>query len=132
MNLRNIAANFCAFGLKTNRDWNLMRKFWNLHIEISMENWHFIHFLSHLPRPLSFYTALENNTIFLQPFFLFRVEGSFPLPPAGAPVVVISLSPIYEARYLLSFPCMTLNLFLHVHIARIQFVDPGRALTFKN
>ena len=82
-------ANFCAFGLKTNRNWNLLRKFWNLHIQISMENWLFILFLSHRPGPLSFYTALENNTIFLQQFFRFRGGGeASPLPPpAGAPVL---------------------------------------------
>ena len=40
-------------------------------------------FSIHLPGPLSFSTALENNTIFLQQFFRFR-GGGFPLPPAGA------------------------------------------------
>ena len=50
-----------------------------------MENWLLIHFLSILPGPLSFYTALENNTIFLQQFFRFR-GGSFPLPPLRAPM----------------------------------------------
>ena len=63
------------FGLKTNRNWNLLRKFWNLHIKISMENWLFTHFLSLLPGPLSFYTALENNTIFLHQFFRGGSEG---------------------------------------------------------
>ena len=62
----------------------MLRKFWNLHIKISMENWLFTHFLSLLPGPLSFYTALENNTIYLQQFFRFRGEA-YPLPPpAGA------------------------------------------------
>ena len=60
------------------RNWNLLRKFWNLHIYISMENWLFIHFLSLLPGPLSFYTALENNTIYLQHFFRFQGEGTLP------------------------------------------------------
>ena len=52
-----------------------------------MENWLFIHFLSLLPGPLSFYTALENNTIFLQQFFRFRRGGgeASPLPPWGRP-----------------------------------------------
>ena len=49
-----------------------------------MENWFFTHFLSDLPGPLSVYTALENNTIYLQHFLGFRVEESSP-PPAGAP-----------------------------------------------
>ena len=81
--MRNLSAKFCAFGLKINGNWNLLRKFWNLHIKISMENWLFIHFLSNLPGPLSFYTALEKHH-FLQQFFGFR--GSSPPPlPAGAP-----------------------------------------------
>ena len=41
----------------------------------------FFLFLSHLPGPLSFYTALENNTIFLQQFFQFRGGGAGKLPP---------------------------------------------------
>ena len=45
----------------------------------------FFYFLSHLPGPLSFYTALENNTIFLQHFFGFGAGGSFPPPPHGRP-----------------------------------------------
>ena len=46
-----------------------------------MENWLFTHFLSPLPGPLSFYTALENNTI----FYRFRLgEAS---DPASAPYV---------------------------------------------
>ena len=46
-----------------------------------------IHFLSVLPGPLSFYTALENNTIFLQQFFLFRGgEASPPPSPLRAPM----------------------------------------------
>ena len=54
-----------------------------------MENWLFLFFLSNLPGPLSFYTAMENNTIFLQQFFRFRGGGEFrPLPPAGAPANV--------------------------------------------
>ena len=69
------------FGIKTNRNWNLLRKFWNLHIKISIENWLF----THLPGPLSFYTALENKTIYLQQFFRFRGEGKLPPPPCGRP-----------------------------------------------
>ena len=42
-----------------------------IYIEISMENWLFILFLSKLQGPLSFYTSLENNTIFLH----FSVSG---------------------------------------------------------
>ena len=67
--------------------WGLkfVEKLWNLHIEISMENWLFTHLLSHLPWPLWFYTAQENNTIFYNNFFGFGGGGrSFP-PPAGAP-----------------------------------------------
>ena len=41
-------------------------------------------FYPHLPGLLSFYTALENNTIFLQQFFRFRGRGGS-FPPAGVP-----------------------------------------------
>ena len=57
-----------------------VRKILSLHKKISMENWGSTHFLSDLPWPLSFYTALENNTIFLQQFFRFREGESSPLP----------------------------------------------------
>ena len=43
-----------------------------------MENWLFNHFLSLLHGPLSFYTALENYTIYLQQSFRFR-GGKLPL-----------------------------------------------------
>ena len=52
-----------------------------------MENGLFILFLSHLPGPLSFYTALENNTIFNNIFFGLG-GGSFPPPPLQAPLVI--------------------------------------------
>ena len=48
-----------------------------------MENWFFTHFLSDLPGPLPFYTALENNTIFYNNFSGF--ERGFP-PPLRAPL----------------------------------------------
>ena len=57
-----------------------------------MENWLFILFLSHLPGPLSFYTALENNTIFLQQFLGFGGGEASTLPPAGAPGLRVTLS----------------------------------------
>ena len=41
-------------------------------------------FLSHFPGALSFYTALENNTIFLQQIFRF-LEGEAPPSPCGLP-----------------------------------------------
>ena len=47
------------------------------------------HFLSHLPGPLSFYTALENKTIFLQQFLWFRGGGELP-PPLRAPMNTLS------------------------------------------
>ena len=50
-----------------------------------MENWLFIHFLSHLPGPLSFTAPLENNTIFLQQFFRFR--GKLLPSPLRAPLL---------------------------------------------
>ena len=51
----------------------------------------FFHFLSHLPGPLSFYTALENNTSFLQQFFFGFGGGSFPLPPpCGRPCIIFN------------------------------------------
>ena len=53
-----------------------------------MENWLVILFLSHLPGPLSFYTALENYTICLQQFLRFRGGGELPLPHAGAPAII--------------------------------------------
>ena len=76
---------FLRVWTKYNRDWNLLRKFWNFHIKISIENWLFIAFLSNLPGPLSFYTALENKTIFCNNFFGFGGGGELPHPPAGAP-----------------------------------------------
>ena len=81
-------ANFCAFGLTPNRNRNFLRKFWNLPIKISMENWLFIHFLSLLPGPLPFYTALENNTIFLQQFFRFRGREASPSSSLRAPMPI--------------------------------------------
>ena len=77
----------------------LLRQFWNLHIKISMENWLFIHFLSHLPGPWSFYTALENKTIFLQQFFLVSGGGGS-FPPAGAPVVYLHAATLWKNCYL--------------------------------
>ena len=41
-----------------------MRIFSNLHTKISMENWFFTHFLSHLPGLVSFYTLLEHSKNF--------------------------------------------------------------------
>ena len=74
------------FRLKTNRNWNFLRKIWNLHIKISIENLLFTHFLSILPGPRLFYTALENNTIYLQQLFRFRGRGKLsPPPPCGRP-----------------------------------------------
>ena len=49
-----------------------------------MENGLFIHYLSHFPGPLSFYTALEKTPFFYNNFFGFGWEA-FSLPPAGAP-----------------------------------------------
>ena len=54
----------------------------NFHLKISTENRFLTHFVSDLPEPLSFYAALENNTIFLQQFFR---GGYSPLSPLGAP-----------------------------------------------
>ena len=65
-----LAANLSALRLKTNEGGN----FWqilNFHKKFSMENWFYTEFLSHPPAPLSFYTALQNNTIFLPQFFDF-------------------------------------------------------------
>ena len=54
-----------------------------------MENYLFIHFLSYLPGPLSFYTALENSTIFIQQFFSVSGGGQLPLPlPCGCSCVI--------------------------------------------
>ena len=79
-----------------------------------MENALFIHFLSHLPGPLSFYTALENNTIFLQQFFRFRGGGISPPspPPAGAhgqALKIVHLERISKALYNLFCICVRLN-----------------------
>ena len=50
-----------------------------------MRKLNFIHCLSHLPGPFSFYTALEKKTIFSTIFSVSYGESS-PLPsPAGAP-----------------------------------------------
>ena len=57
------AANFWAFG-GTIYDLKFLRKFSNLDIKISGENWFFTNFLSHPPAILSFYTPLEHNNIF--------------------------------------------------------------------
>ena len=97
-----LAANFCAFGLKTNEDLNSLRKILNLHMKIAMDNWLFTNFLSHLPRPLSFSTALKNNTIFLQEFF-FRLGGASPLP-LRAPLLPLGNQ---SARCSRSFPWTT-------------------------
>ena len=49
---------------KINEKFTILRKFSNLHTKISMENWFFTHFLSHLPGLVSFYTPLEHTKIF--------------------------------------------------------------------
>ena len=49
---------------RINEKFTILRKFSNLHTKISIENWFFIHFLSHLPGLLSFYTPLEHTKIF--------------------------------------------------------------------
>ena len=48
-----------------------------------MEKRLFIHFLSHLPGPLSLYTALGNKTIFYNNFSVSGGGEASP-PPAGA------------------------------------------------
>ena len=58
-----------------------------------MGNWFFTHFLSDLPESLSFYTALENNTIFDNNFFGFGGGGSFPPPHLRAPLSVMIFFP---------------------------------------
>ena len=58
-----------------------------------MENWLFTHFLSYLPGPLSFYTALENNTIFLQQFFSVSGGGIIPPYPLRAALALIHFYP---------------------------------------
>ena len=55
--------------------------FRNFHIKISMENWLFFHFLSLLPWPFSFYTALEINTLYLQQYFRGGGWSFLPLSP---------------------------------------------------
>ena len=64
---------------KNQRRFNFFEKNFKFIKRNSMENWFLIDFLSDLPGPLSFYT-LENNTIFLQQFLLFRGNISPPLP----------------------------------------------------
>ena len=96
-NLRNLTAQVCGFGLKTNGDWNLLRKFRNLHLKISIENWLFLPFLSDLPGHLSFYTVMENNPIFLQQFLRFR--GYCHLPPAGAPENILTKILTYKYEF---------------------------------
>ena len=58
-----------------------------------MEYCLFIHFLSHLPGPFAFYTALENNT-FSTTFFRFRGGGK--LPPLRAPLNTIRLQQFFR------------------------------------
>ena len=72
-------ANFCAFGLKPNVDWNLLRKFCNLHIKISMEAWLFIHFLFHFQDHCHFIQLLKITSFFYNIFFGFGGgEGELP------------------------------------------------------
>ena len=63
-----------------------------------MENGVFTYFLSDLPGPVCFYTALENNTIFLQQFFTVSGENLPPSPTflAGATASFPSLSKLNE------------------------------------
>ena len=62
-----------------------------------MKNSFFTHFLSDLPGPLSFYTALENNPIFLQQFFHFLRGGKLPpLRRAGTPGKIKEMSDLIE------------------------------------
>ena len=71
-----IVANFCTFGLNNNSDLKLL----SLDKKISMGNWFLTDFGSDIPGHLSFYTAMENKTIFYNNFFGFW-EGVFPLHP---------------------------------------------------
>ena len=61
----------------------------------------FYQFSSDPPGPLSFYTALENNTIF---YNIFSVSGDLlPLPPAGDPVFYIHpVGASYIHKYIFS------------------------------
>ena len=96
----------------------MLRKFWNLHIKISKENWLFIYFLSHLLGPLSFYTALENNTIFLQQFFRFRGGGeASPLPPpCGRPCPSISNGKIVIEKWYYTDFCINFYCFIKIRL----------------
>ena len=63
---------------------------WYIHIKIWMETWLYFHFLSHLPDHLSFYTAMQNKTIFYNIFSV--LGGSFPQPSCGHPWIDLHIS----------------------------------------
>ena len=55
---------FARLGENPIKIWNFWEKFLNLDTKISMENWFFTNFLTHLQGLLSFYTPLEHTKIF--------------------------------------------------------------------
>ena len=57
----------------------LLRQFWNLHIKISMENWLFIHIISHLPGLCHFIQLWKITPFFYNNFSGFGGGG---LPPS--------------------------------------------------
>ena len=123
-----------------------LRKYLKLHTNISMENWFLGQLLFALPGPLSFNTSLENSTIFLQLFYLFR-RGYFHFALRGPLLGVIQRKISkhgcisYINFYLIFYTCIKLQqlskiywiwrvrflLLHHFALHRTNFLWPGMA-----
>ena len=79
--IEKLSGKFLRVWAKNQLRFKIFRENFKIYIQkISIENLFFTHFLSDLPRPLSVYTTLENNIIFLQ---FYRFGGR--TPPCGRP-----------------------------------------------
>ena len=64
--IRNPSGKFLRVSAKNELKFEMFEKILKLIRKSSLKNWFFIHFLSDLPGLLSFYSALDYTTIFLQ------------------------------------------------------------------
>ena len=83
----------CAFRPNPNGDWNLLRKFWNLHRKIAMGNWRFSIFYPIFLDICHFIQLCKITPFFYNHFLGFGGGGSFP-PPGGRPCVSQHVIPL--------------------------------------
>ena len=128
VNLKEIKKARQIFGIsaKNKLTFEFFTKFLNLHSKFSMENWFFLHFLSYLPGPLSFYTALKIAPFFLDNFSVSREIS--PSPLWGRPWIlsqvrfkkleltriIVNWIRIKHRQFLTNFPSISLSFWFPV------------------